>query len=164
MSKQAKLVYESEESLIDSTQSKKLKQLKQKLKNCQKEKEEYLTYAQRARADLVNFRRRQEENTKNLKQYVQIELIRSLLPVLDSLNQAGQNKDIQPINQQLMTILKSWDLKEIKTEGENFNHGLHEAIQQIKSDKPTNSIVEEVQKGYFFKDQVLRPSKVKIAK
>ena len=159
MIKKQKLTYLSEE---DQESGSKIKKLKKKLQECQKEKEEYLTQAQRARADLINYRRRQEEILQELKKYSQQGLIKELLPVLDSLL-AGSEKseDIKRIKDQLESVLK---IKEIKALGEQFNPEFHEAVEQVKSSKPSGSVVEEVQKGYLLHDKVLRPSKVKVSK
>lgn len=143
----------------------KLKKLKKKLTQCQKEKEEYLTQAQRARADLINYQRRQEQALEELKKYGQGNFVRELLPVLDSLRiGAEQNEGVKQIKEQLETILKNHGLKQIKTKGEKFNPELHEAVEQMKSKEKEGMIVEEIQKGYLLNDKVLRASKVKIAK
>ena len=159
MIKKQKLTYLSEE---EQESGSRIKKLKKKLQECQKEKEEYLTQAQRARADLINYRRRQEEILEELKKYSQEGLTKELLPVLDSLL-AGSEKseDIKRIKDQLESVLK---IKKIKALGEQFNPEFHEAIEQVKSNKPSGSIVEEVQKGYSLHDRVLRPTKVKVSK
>lgn len=159
MIKKQKLTYLSEE---EQESGSKIKKLKKKLQECQKEKGEYLTQAQRAGADLVNYRRRQEEALAKFRKYSQEGLIKDLLPVLDSLL-AGSEKseDIKRIKDQLESVLK---IKEIKALGEQFNLEFHEAVEQVKSSKPGGSVVEEVQKGYSLHDKVLRPTKVKVSK
>ena len=163
MSKKDNLVYEPAESFEDLPQDK-LKKLKDKLKQSQKEKEEYLAGWQRARADLVNFRRRQEESIKNLNLQNKAALIKDMLPLLDTLSQAATDKNIALILKQLLNILQSQGLKEIKALGEKFNPQLHEAVERIKSKEQPDTIVAEVQKGYLVDNQVLRAAKVKIAK
>jgi len=158
MTKEQKLTYIDEEStdLIED----KIKKLREKLKRCQKEKEEYLTGWQRAKADLINFQRRQEQTQTELKNYFQENLLRDLLSILDSLESA----EIKPIQEQLKKILEKYNIKEIKAIGEKFNPQFHEAIEQVKSDKKEGTIIEEVQKGYMLGEKVLRVSKVKITK
>jgi len=159
MIKKQKLTYLSEE---EQESGSKIKKLKKKLQECQKEKGEYLTQAQRAGADLVNYRRRQEEVLTELRKYSQEGLIKDLLPILDSLLVCSEkNEDIKKIKDQLESVLK---ITEIKALGEQFNPEFHEAVEQVKSDKPSGSIVEEIQKGYLLDDKVLRPSKVKVSK
>ena len=162
MLKKKKISYISEESEESGGQ---VKKLKNKLKECQKEKEEYLTQAQRARADLINFRQRQEQAQEELNKYGQENFIKELLPVLDSLKiGAKENEGVKQIKEQLETVLKKYGLKEIKSLGEKFNPEFHEAIEQVESEKEEGTIVEEVQKGYLLGEKVLRVNKVKVAK
>ncbi|MBU1291908.1 nucleotide exchange factor GrpE [Patescibacteria group bacterium] len=158
-----KIKYISEESEDSKTQTKKLKD---KLKQCQKDKEEYLTQAQRARADLVNYRRRQEE--KMIPEFIamgQVSIIHKILPVLDSLEAGAEsNKDIEQIRNQIKKALKDINTEEIKAIGERFNPEFHEAIELVESDQESGIIIQEVQKGYLLNNKVLRTSKVKVAK
>lgn len=157
-----KVTYISEES---EEPKNKIKEFKTKLKECQKEKEGYLTQAQRARADLINYRRRQEQLLEELKIFGQSNLIRELLPVLDSLEIGSQgNKDIGLIKEQLINILKKNGLEEIKAIDEEFNPEFHEAIEQVESKKKQGIIIQEIQKGYLLNKKVLKPSKVKVVK
>lgn len=140
--------------------------LKDKLKQCQKEKEEYLTQAQRARADLINYRKRQETLIPELVAMGQAGIIGdAVLPLLDALEAgAKENKDIKRIKEQVVNILNKHKMEEIKAVGEKFNPELHEAIDVIESKKESEMIVEETQKGYIFNNKVLRPSKVRVSK
>jgi len=161
MFKKKKISYISEEAENSEDQTKKLKT---KLKECQKEKEEYLTQIQRARADLINFQRRQEQVGEELRRYGQENFIRELLPVLDSFEHgAKENEGIRQIKEQLENIFKKYGLKKIKAEGEKFNPEFHEAIEQVKSKKKAGTIIEEVQSGYLLGDKVLRATKVKLS-
>ncbi len=166
MSKKKKISYLPDEDEISSQASENIsKKLREKLKECQKEKEEYLTQAQRARADLINYRRRQEELVSQLRKYGQVELIRELLPALESLQIGSEkNKDFKTIKDQLENILKKYGLEKIKSVGEKFDPNFHEAIEQVESKEKEGIIIEEVQKGYLLIDKVLRPSKVKVSK
>jgi molecular chaperone GrpE len=160
MAKKEKITY-----LPEDTEDTGGKKLKKQLKQCQKEKEEYLTQLQRARADLINFRRRQEQAWEELKKYGQESLIKELLPVLDSLRIGSKgNEGIKQIKEQLEAILRQHGVKEIEVLGEKFNPEFHEAVEQVESKKEEGTIVEEIQKGYMLGDKVLRASKVKVAK
>ena len=162
MIKKKKIAYISEEEEMPNDQ---LKKLKKRLKECQKEKEGYLTQAQIARADLINYRRRQELVLEELKKYGRSNLILEVLPVLDSLTIGSEkNKGLEKIKEQLESILKKYELKEIESIGKMFNPEIHEAIQEIESDNEKGIVVEEIQKGYMIGEKLLRPSKVKVAK
>jgi len=141
----------------------KLKKLKKKLKECQKEKEEYLSQTQRARADLINYRRRQEEALGEIMKRGNDEIIKELLPVLDSLEMgANKNDGVKQIKEQFEAVLGKYGVKSIKAVGEKFNPEFHEAIEQIKSSEESGTIIEEVQKGYLLQNRVLRVSRVKV--
>ncbi|PIV10512.1 MAG: nucleotide exchange factor GrpE [Candidatus Portnoybacteria bacterium CG03_land_8_20_14_0_80_41_10] len=156
-----KITYLSEEA----DRSGSLEKIKKELKECQKEKEEYLAQAQRARADLINYRRRQEILLEELRKFGQEAFLKEILPVLDSLRLGSkENEGIRQIKEQLEIILKRYGLTEIKVLGQKFNPIFHEAVEQIKSQKGEGTVIQEVQKGYLLGDKVLRVSKVKIAK
>lgn len=160
MLKKKKISYISEES---DTQTYKLKK---RLKECQKQKEEYLTQAQQARADLINYRKRQEEKIiPGIVAIGQTSIIYKILPVLDSLEAgAEKNNDVKKIREQMISVLKECNIEEIKAVGEKFNPEFHEAVEQVESDKNPGIIIQQVQKGYLFNNELLRSSKVKVAK
>jgi len=163
MTKKEKITYLSE----DSEQAKEqIKKLKKRLASCQKEKEEYLTQAQRARADLINYRKRQEEKIiPGIVTIGQVSIIHNIvLPVLDSLESgAKKSKDVKQIRDQINDILVKNKIEEIEAVGKRFNPEFHEAVEQVESKEKEGIIIEEVQKGYMLGDKVLRTSKVKVA-
>ena len=162
MIKKKKISYISEE---EENPQDKLKKIKQKLKECQKEKEDYLTQAQIARADLINYRRRQEQLLEEVKEYGQNKFILEILPALDSLRIGSEkNNDLKGIKEQIESILKKNGLEEIKAVGEKFNPEFHDAVEEVKSEQEKGIIIEEIQKGYLIKEKVLRPTKVKVSK
>lgn len=160
----------------DETQIGRFKKLKNKLKKCQQEKQEYLDGWQRAKADLINYRRRQEEQMKEWQKLINQGLICELLPVLDSLeagisnyelritNNKEKDSDLENIKKQLWEILKKHGLEEIKSLGQKFNPEFHETVESVESDKEEGTIVEEVQKGYTLNGKVIRVAKVKVTK
>jgi len=180
-----KVVYEEAEEASDGINDdadldmdmakEKIIKLKEKLKKCSKEKEEYLDGWQRSKAEMINYRRRQEEQMAEWLKMAQAGLIKDLLPILDTI-EAGirnwglgikENKEnyLEKIKEQLLKILTSYGLEEIKTIGEKFNPEFHEAIEQVESvENEDGIIVEEVQKGYLLNGKVLRAAKIKISK
>lgn len=164
MIKKDKTVYIDEDGDSESLAGK-LKKLKKKLKECQKEKEEYLSQAQRARADLVNYRRRQESVLGDVMKRKNDDIIRELLPVLDSLEiGAKENDGVRQIKEQLEMVLIKYGVKSIESVGEKFNPEFHEAIERIEAPEKEGVIIEETQRGYLLGDRVLRASKVKVGK
>jgi len=157
--------YESEED-TDGV-DKKVKKAKDKLKTCEKERTEYLAGWQRAKADYINLQREHEQKIADYFKFANEGLILEILPILDSFEAAmknGKDEGIKQLYNQLLSILKSNGLEEIKALGEKFNPELHEAVETIKSDKSEGIVVEEIQKGYKLHNKVIRPSRVKISK
>ena len=138
------------------------------------ERDEYLAGWQRAKADLLNYKKETEERMKFLEEGARIEQILECLPILDNLELAAseltdkQKKDqvvggFLQIIERFKKILKSQKIEEIKAVGKKFDPALHEAIAETKGGK-SGFVVEEVEKGYMRNGVLLRPSKVKVAK
>src|SRR4030042_2553201 len=157
-----KIVYEdepetSEDGDLDEVEGK-VKKLKEKLKKCNEDKQEYLAGWQRAQADFINYRRKQEERKGEWVKMANENLITDLLPVIDALNHAEQHVElrgkqeregISKIKEEILNTLKKYGLEEIKAVGEKFNPEFHEAIERIESDEEEGVVVEEAQKGYL---------------
>ena len=127
---------------------------------------------QRLQAEFENYKKRIEKEKAEYKAYAEKEFITKLLPILDSFElalpskQDSENfrKGIELIYSQLYTLLEKEGLKPIRSTGEKLDPYKHEVLMQEISEKEDNTIIEEFSKGYFFKDSVLRTSKVKISK
>lgn len=149
---------------ISNTRFAKQKTEKEKL---EKKASEYLAGWQRAQADFLNFKKSQEKLLPLLIKHANEELICSLLPVLDSYDLAmAHSKDretIKQLQQQILGILKTYGLEEIKTLDQKFNPALHESVGQVKSEGKPNQIIEVLQKGYKMHEKTIRAAKVKIA-
>lgn len=131
--------------------------------------------AARALAELENVRRRTDRDIANAHRYGQDKLILSLLPVIDSLEQAIQLTDKQaegPMVEGLELTLKlfldalaKFDVQQLNPEGVTFDPQEHEAMSIL--DVPNavpNSIVTVFQKGYKLAERVIRPARVIVAK
>lgn len=165
-----KIEYVSEENIGDI--DKKLKKTRDKLKFCEKERAEYLAGWQRAKADLINYKREQETKISEYYKFANEGLILDILPVLDSFemamkhlseNEKDKNNGIEQIRNQLKSILKNNGVEEIQAVGEKFNPELHESIEVVEG-KESGLVVEEVQKGYGLHGKIIRPSKVRVGK
>ena len=165
MTKPDKIEYEPEQD--SDSFDKKLKKIKDKLKACEKERGEYLTGWQRAKADYINLEKRINQEKSEWIKFTNTELILKLLAILDSFEEAlkhTKDKGVQQLYNQLKDVLKKEGLEEIKSVGEKFNPELHEAVENIKGDKKEGVIIEEIQKGYKLHGKVIRPSKVRVGK
>ncbi len=145
---------------------------KELIEQLQKENKELIDHLQRLQAEFDNYRKRVEKEKCEFLAYANRELILSLLPLLDNFELALKNskhtedfvKGVELIYSQFFSLLENFGLKNIESEGQHFDPNLHEALLTEKSDKPENTILEELQKGYMLNDKVLRTAKVKIAK
>lgn len=124
--------------------------------------EEYLNGWKRAKADFINYQRDEQKRLEEILKFGNENFVKELLTVLDSFVLSGETS---PILLQLENILKKYGLEQIKVEiGQSFDPNWHEAIQIVKSDQPSNTIVEELEKGYTLHGKLIRPAKVKVAK
>jgi molecular chaperone GrpE len=138
-----------------------------------KEKTEELTILlKKVQADFENYKKRVEKEKKEFTQFASQELVKNILPLLDSFQLALANdkdneefkKGVELIYSQLWQILETEGLKPIDALGKQFDPYFHEALMQEESDKEEGTVIEELQKGFMLKDNVIRPTKVKIAK
>lgn len=153
-----------------------LEELKKKLEECQKQKDEYLAGWQRARADFLNYKKEEIERIEKILKYAGVELILKFLPILDNFDLAEKKlpenlktdiniKGILQLKNQILDFFKKQGVEKIKTVGKKFDLNFHEAIEEIKKGGIESGIIlEEIQKGYTLHDKVLRPAKVKVAK
>lgn len=150
--------------------------LKKKLKEYQKEREEYLAGWQRSRADFINFKREEGERFKNFFELEKTEMILKILPVLDNLEKAKREllaskklsnylEGLNQIEKQFQGFLQKEGVEEIKCLGEKFNPNFHQAVEEVGvKDKKSGEILEVIQKGYRLAGRVIRPARVKVIK
>lgn len=128
----------------------------------------------RERADMENFRKRQERVLTDRVLNQKKAFIHKILGVMDNVERAltyhetMSKQDLQQalrmVQWQMSEVLRGEGLNPVPTVGESFNPYLHEAIEAVEnSDKPEGTIVEEVLKGYTLGDETLRPARVKVS-
>jgi molecular chaperone GrpE len=146
-----------------------LKKLREKLKKCEREKQEYLNGWQRARADFANAQKRFDEELKNAKDRGVNDAVEKLLTVLDSFDHAlSQNgldektqKGVEMIHKQLLTLLSSYGVTSFNPTGEVFDPMKHEAIGHDEGgEEGVVSLV--VRTGYERNGMVIRPATVRV--
>lgn len=126
----------------------------------------------RAKADLINYRKRKDEEVSNILKYSNADILMSLLPVLDNFERVIDKEDVlddvkvyldgfRLIYNQIIDILKANDVKEINALGKPFDPLFHQSVTMRKDESKESGIVLEVyRKGYTYKDKVLRPAMV----
>ncbi|MEF8798596.1 MAG: nucleotide exchange factor GrpE [Candidatus Bipolaricaulota bacterium] len=126
------------------------------------------------KADFENYKKRQGKKTEEKIKKARGELITEIVPIYDNLDRAfksfEKNDDeesfiegVEKIYAQFDEFLSKQDVELIKAEGEKFDPNKHEALMRVESDKHEhNEITEEFERGYRYKNEVLKPSKVKV--
>jgi len=153
-----------------------LEKLRNRTNELQKEKDEIFEKLQRVSADYANFQKRIPKQISDTIGYEKERIIKTLLPTLDNFEHTLQNahsaenidvlvNGIQIIYDQMLDILKSHGVEQIKALGEAFDPALHEAMmQKAEPDREENIVLEEFQTGYKLNGRVIRPSKVVVNK
>ncbi|MBI4725747.1 nucleotide exchange factor GrpE [candidate division TA06 bacterium] len=134
----------------------------------------------RAMADLDNYRKRTAKEYLEREGEANRNLVAKVLPVLDNLDRAlSSSKElcerdesfksfhlgVQMIDQQIHKILEAEGLSVLKSEGLPFDPTKHEAVLTVESrEHAPDTVVNEVEKGFLFRDKVLRPARVAVSK
>jgi molecular chaperone GrpE len=126
----------------------------------------------RARAEIENVRRRAVEDVAKAHKFGLESFATGLLAVRDSLEAAlavpsptveSLKQGVEITARQLAGAFEKASLKEVSPQGEKFDPHRHQAISQVPSDQPPNTVVTVVQKGYLLHDRVIRPALVMVA-
>ena len=167
--KEEKKAEEPKEHKKEHKKDKKLEELQNEI-NTLKDKN------MRIAAEMVNTLRRKDEETNRLLKYSNESLITELLPVIDNferaLNVDAKTTDIESyqkgmtmIYNSLKNILEKFEVKEIEAIDKEFDPSYHQAVMlEEKEGTKENIVIEVLQKGYTYKDKVIRPAMVKVSK
>ena len=166
---------EAEETAKD-TEKKSGKKLFGKKKDKKDEKIEELTdKLTRQMAEFDNFRKRTEKEKSQMYEVGAKDIIEKILPVVDNfergLDAVPEEKKEDPFIQgmekvykQFMTVLESVEVKPIEALGNQFDPNFHNAVMHVEDENfGENEVAEEFQKGYMYRDSVVRHSMVKVA-
>lgn len=144
------------------------------LKSKAVERDEFLDLAQRARAELINYRNRIERERGEWADRAVADFATKILPVLDdfdrALREAGSATDVatlldgfRQIDRKLHVVFKSAGLEAFAPHGKTFDPAEHEAVVVEETDKrPHHAISEVMRKGWKLHGKVLRPAQVKV--
>jgi molecular chaperone GrpE len=143
--------------------------LKQALAKAKEKAEANLAGWQRAQADFINYKRRNEQEMAEVSQFANATLMLSLLPILDDLERAfaaipprlakaSWIDGVRLIWRKLQTTLEAQGLTPIKALGEPFDPNFHEAVRQDKGKEGV--VVGELLKGYKLHDKIIRAARV----
>lgn len=138
--------------------------------------EERSTQYMRIAADFENYRKRTSKEKEEIDLQVKRNTITELLPIVDNFERARSylkpqsegemtiHKSYQGVYKQLVECLKRLGVAPMRPEGQQFDPNLHEAVMREATDEhPEGTVLEELVRGYYFGDRVLRHAMVKVA-
>lgn len=136
--------------------------------------DEYIERLQRLQAEFDNYRKRVVREREHLADHIRGDFCKQLLFILDDMERAlahaDQNHDalrtgIELVYKSLTCLLEKMGLSTVSALGKAFDPHVHEAVMVETDPSVTGDVVtEELQRGYLFKDNLLRPAKVKVSK
>ncbi|MCX8147078.1 MAG: nucleotide exchange factor GrpE [Candidatus Woesearchaeota archaeon] len=146
--------------------------LKKRIEELEKNNAELIDTLKRLQAEFENYKKRIEKEKAEFCMYAKADIIKKLLPIVDTFEIALKNKEnkedfvkgMEIIYAELVSLLEKEGVKPIEALGKKIDPYYHEVLMTEKSDKEEGTIVEEFQKGYMLYDKVLRHSKVKVVK
>ena len=130
----------------------------------------------RLQAEFMNYKRRREEEISRMLKYSEEEIIKDFLPILDNFERAIKMDDdnlddevskflegFKMVYTQIKNMLDKFEVKEIESLGKEFDPTYHQAVmKESVPDKESGIVLEVFQKGYMYKDRVIRPAMVKV--
>jgi len=177
--------HENKEEIQDDTQDTikkdaedskvELEKLKSELDAKTKQCSEYLDRLQRTAAEFDNYKKRTAKEKESIYVDALVDIVGAFLPVLDNIERAlkampsdgsaqSLKDGVEMVFRQFKDVFKKLGVEDIKAEGEEFDPSLHNAVMHVEDETVGNNIiVEEFQKGYKYKDKVIRYSMVKVA-
>ena len=153
-----------------------IKKLEEELGKLQETNLELLNKVKMAQAELVNYRKRKDEETNSLLKYANQDLILELIPIVDNFERAIKLDDndltdelskflagFKMMYASLTELLKKFGVEEINRAGEIFDPNQEQALlTDTVEDMEDEAVIEVLLKGYKLKDRVIRPASVKI--
>ncbi len=146
------------------------------MEDMERERDQYKAMAQRTQADLVNYRRRVDEERRELQRNANANLITKFLGVVDDFERAidmlpddaasaGWQEGLMLVKRNLENLLESEGVSKIEAAGKPFDPWEHEAVHYLETpDNEDGTIIQVFRDGYRLHDKVLRASQVIVAK
>lgn len=149
-----------------------IEELQKIVERLEKEKSEYLTGWQRAKADFINYKKEEAQRLEEFMKFSTMGIVDELLHVVDSfdlglatIRDAEAIRGMQLIRAQLEEALRKYGLEKITVhKGKPFDPKFEEALGEVLSEEKEGMVAEEVSKGYTIHGKVVRPARVMISK
>src|SRR5215469_11333208 len=143
---------------LPSAESEEVSAQESELESLRAEKASYLDRLARLQAEFDNFRKRNAREQQDFRDYALAEALKSLLPILDSLDRALKTagvsvqdfrSGIELIDKQFHDVLAKLGVEPVPAEGEIFDPNLHQAVQMVDTDEvEDHRVIDELQRGY----------------
>jgi len=169
-----KALQEKYEELLEEVTQKneEIEKLKEDLEKQESETQEYISLSQRLQADFENFKKITDKQNKEIIKFANENILKEFLDCYEDFGRALEVEDDKNLREgieltynKFKDILAKEGVEEIPAKGEKFDLNKHEALMVQKSDDVENGyIIEELMKGYMYKDKVLKYSKVIVCK
>lgn len=173
-------ILKEEQDIIDKNEKKENKKNNKHKDKCQEEitaLQELLGQekekSMRIQAEMMNFKRRKEEEVDQFKKYANEDILKQLIAVCDNFERAlgmesEENaeflKGFKMIYTNILNILNNNGVAEIEALNAPFNPNIHQAVlTEVKDGVEAGVVIEVLQKGYMYKDRVLRAAMVKVS-
>lgn len=153
--------------------AKKVEELTKKIEELEKENADYKDRLLRRIAEFENYKRRVEQEIIDIRKYAAEGFIKKILKIYDDFERSlkhieDKNSNYEAVIEGIKLIRANFNkvfeeegIKKIDSVGKPFDHRFHEALMQVHNDKfPPNTVVEEHEAGYLYKDKVIRYAKV----
>lgn len=151
--------------------------LEERMKKLEASLKEAEEKAMREKAEAINYRKRKDDEVARMMKYASEDMIKEILPIVDSFERAiGMDDDnledevskflagFKMIYCNLVNVLEKYEVKEIEAMGKEFDANFHQAVlTEPREGVESGIVIEVLQKGYMYKDKVLRPSMVKVS-
>ncbi len=137
------------------------------------ERDALLDRLARLQAEFDNARKRAVREQQDFREFAAADVIKNFLPILDSFERAlkagGGSSDfrngVELIYRQLQDALQKIGVVPIVAVGQAFDPRVHEAIEMVDTTEvPDHQVVDELQRGYKYKERLLRPAMVRVAR
>ncbi len=166
---------EVEDELGDEVQADDLiAKLQEKLAQAEEEAKKSQDNYLRALAEMDNLRKRTQRDKEEYIKYANLPMVNKILPIIDDFERAlnveqgqeseGLHKGMELIFKKLLDLIEAEGVEAINAIGQPFDPEFHQPLLVEESEGPENIILEEMQKGYIMHGRVIRPSLVKVSK
>jgi molecular chaperone GrpE len=151
-------------------------ELKERLERAEDDARKFYDSYLRALAALDNYRKQKDEEMKRNRDRIYEEVMLALIPVFENFERALSStevtgdyeslfKGIEIIFRQFKECLTKFGVVDYSAKGKPFDPRYHEAVSVVETeDYPPDTVVDEISKGYMFKDRVIKPAVVTVAK